>query len=93
MFESFRKQMIFKEDENENDQACHLRRQCIVHFIHHCGEKEYKDWIIKQVRELYGSGEEGGVGPFSVNTYLHYMPEDSSWGDNIMLQLIASMWG
>ena len=93
MFESFRKQMIFKEDEEEKYAACHLRRQCIVHFLRHCGEEEYKDWIIKQVRHLYGSGEEGGLGPFSVKTYLHYMLEDGSWGDNIMLQLIASMWG
>ena len=45
------------------------------------------------MRALYGSGEEGGVGPFSVNTYLHYMLEDGIWGDNIMLGLIASMWG
>ena len=45
------------------------------------------------MRALYGSGEEGGVGPFSVNTYLHYMLEDGIWGDNIMLELIAIMWG
>ena len=65
------KQMIFKEEERDKKyQACHLRRQAIVHFICHCGEKEYKDWIIKQVRELYGNGEDGGVGPFSVNMYL-----------------------
>lgn len=57
------------------------------------GEKEYKDWIIKQVRELHISGEEGEVGPFSVNTYLQYMLKDRSWGDNIMLAMIASMWG
>ena len=85
--------MIFKEDDGDKYKACHLRRQAIVHFIRHCGDKYYKDWIINLVRELYGSGEEGGVGPFSVITYLHYMLEDGSWGDNIMLGLIASMWG
>ena len=40
-----------------------------MHFLRHCGDNYYKDWIINLVRALYGSGEEGGVGPFSVNTY------------------------
>ena len=84
MFESFIKQMIFKEDGGDKYKAGHLRRQAIVHFIRHCGDKEYKDWIIKLVRELYGSREEGGVGPFSVITYLHYMLEDGSWGETIL---------
>ena len=49
------------------------------------------DWIVKQVCELYGSGEEGGVGPFSVKTYFQYMVKDGNWGDTIMIWLIASM--
>ena len=48
LFESFMKQMIFKEEEGDKKyQACYLKRQVIVHFIYHCGEKEYKDWVIK----------------------------------------------
>ena len=42
---------------------------CIRSSIHST-EQEYKDWMIKQVKELYGSGGEGGVGPFSVKTYM-----------------------
>ena len=42
---------------------------------------------------MYGSGEEGGLGPFSVKLYLQHMVKNGSWGDNIMLGLIASMWG
>ena len=77
LFENFVKQVIFNEENGHKKyKACHLRRQALVHFIHNCGEKEYKDCIIKQVRELYGSGE-----------------EDGTWGENIMLGLIASMWG
>ena len=38
-------------------------------WICHCGEKEYKYWIIMQVRELYSVGEDVGLGPFSVNNY------------------------
>ena len=45
------------------------------------------------MRELYGSGEDGRVGPFNANMYLQYILKDGSWGDNIMLGLIASMWG
>ena len=33
------------------------------------------------------------MGPFSVKTYFEYMLEDDTWGDNIMLHLITSMWG
>ena len=51
------------------------------------------DWIVKQVHELYGSGEEGGVGPFSIKSYFQYMVKDGTWRDHIMLWLIASMWG
>ena len=47
---------------------CHLRRQAIVHFLHHHEEDEYKDWIIKEIKQLYRSGEEGGLGPFSVKS-------------------------
>ena len=49
--------------------------------------------MIKEVKEIYGSGEDGGVGCFSVKTYMEYMVEDETWGDNIMLGLICSMWG
>ena len=72
---------------------CHLRRQALVHFLHHLIEPVYRDWMMKEVKEIYGSGEEGGVGPFSVRSYMEYMVEDGPWGDNIMLGLICSMWG
>ena len=49
--------------------------------------------MIKEVKEIYGSGEDGGVGRFSVKTYMEYMVEDGTWGDNIMLGLICYMWG
>ena len=94
LFLSLVKQMIFKEDDGEKRyQACHVRRQAIVHFLHHHEEEEYKNWIIKEIKQLYGSGEEGGLGPFSVKSYLQHMVKNGSWGDNIMLGLIASMWG
>ena len=67
------KQIIFKKDDGLKKYfACHLRQQAIVHFLHHMEEDEYKEWIIKQVKELYRSGEEGGVGPFSIKTYLEW---------------------
>ena len=48
MFSSFVKQMVFKnEEDGKKYKPCHLRRQAIVHFLHHCHEDEYKDWMIK----------------------------------------------
>ena len=44
------------------------------------------------MKELYGAGEDN-LGPFSVKTYFEYMAQDDTWGDNIMLHLISSMWG
>ena len=88
------KQIIFKKyDSHKKYFACHVRHQAIVHFLENLEEDEYKEWIIKQVKDVYGSGEEGGVGPFSIKSYLEYMVKDGSWGDNIMLGLVASMWG
>ena len=43
-----------------------------MHFLHHCTEHEYNDLMIKNVNELYGSGEDN-VGPFSVKIYLEYI--------------------
>ena len=81
LFNSLVKQMIFKEDDGHKRHfACHIRQQAIVHFLHHLKEDEYKQWIIKQVKELYRSGEEGGVESFSVKSYLEYMVKDGSWG-------------
>ena len=81
LFSSLVKQMIFKEDDGEKRyRACHLRRQAIVHFLHHHEEDEYKNWIIKEIKQLYGSGEEGGLGPFSVKLYLQHMVKNGSWG-------------
>ena len=58
MFSSFVKQMVSQNDEDAKKyKERHVRRQEIVHFLHHCTEDEYKDWIIKIVKELYGSGE------------------------------------
>ena len=74
LFSNLVKQMIFQEDNGEKRyQACHLRRQAIVHFLCHHEEDEYKDWIIKEIKQLYRSGEEGGLGPFSVKLYLQHM--------------------
>ena len=59
MFSSFVKQMVFKNEEDAKKyKLCHLRRQAIVHFLHHCSEPEYKDWMMKNVKELYGSEED-----------------------------------
>ena len=73
--------MIFKEDDGaKRNQVCHLKRQAILHFLHHHEEDEYKNWIIKEIKELYGSGEEGGLSPFSVKSYLQYMVKNGLWG-------------
>ena len=51
--------------------------QCTVH----------RDWMIKQVKEIYGRGKTGGwVVLVSKNT-------SNIWGDNIILGLICFMWG
>ena len=82
------KQLIFHEHNGEKRyQTCHLRRQAIVHFLHHHEDNEYKNWIIKEIKQLYGSDEEGGLGPFSVKSYLQHMVKNGSWGDNIILQV------
>ena len=81
MFSSFVKQMVFKDEEDAKKyKPCHLRRQAIVHFLCHCSELEYKDWIIKNVMEMYGGGEDN-LGPFSVKTYFECMVQDDTWGD------------
>ena len=86
--------MIFKEDNGpKNYFGCNVRHHAIVHFLHDLEEDEYKEWIMKQVKKVYWSGEEGGVGPFSIKTYLEYMVKDGSWQDNILIGLVASMWG
>ena len=73
--------MVIQEDDGEKIyQVCHLRRQAIVHFLHHHEEDEYKDWIIKEIKQLYRSGEEGGLGPFSVKSYLQHVVKNGLWG-------------
>ena len=89
MFSRLVKQMIIQEDDGEKKyQVCHLRRQAIVHFLHHHEEDEYKDWIIKEIKQLYGSHEEGGLGPFSVKLYLQHIVKNGSWEDNIILFVV-----
>ena len=84
MFSSFVKQMVFNNEEDAKKyKPCHLRRQAIVHLLHHCSEPEYKDWIIKNMKELYGHGEDN-LGPFSVKTYFEYMVQDDMWGGTIL---------
>ena len=71
----------------------YLKRQIVVHYILNCEVNELlKDWVIDQIRHMYGTGEEG-VGPFSVVSYFNHILQDKQWGDSIMIMLLASMWG
>ena len=71
----------------------YLKRQIVVHYILNWEVNELlKDWVIHQIRNMYGTGE-GGVGPFSVVSYFNHILQDKQWGDSIMIMLLASMWG
>ena len=71
----------------------YLKRQIVVHYILNCEVNELlKDWVIDQIRHMYGTGE-GVVGPFSIVSYFNHILQDKQWGDSIMIMLLASMWG
>ena len=58
----------------------YLKRQIVVHYILNCEVNELlKDWVIDQIRHMYGTGD-GGVGPFSVVSYFNYILQDKQWG-------------
>lgn len=45
----------------------------------------------EEIRGQYG-GLDGGIGPFSVKDYFHYMLNNYMWGDQIMVLLLSSLW-
>ena len=67
-----------------------FRLQVIAHFC--LGMDYLKPYLIQNVRQLYGSGEEL-AGPFSVKQWLHFMSKDKEWCDSIFLAGVASCWG
>lgn len=91
MINAVMEQLSFKSQYCEQTyKAVQFRRQVIAHA---CEGIEYLNMFLKkEIRELYGSGEEDH-GPFSVKGYLKFMLRDGEWGDSIFLYLIASCWG
>ena len=77
--------------------ACHKKftaEQFSLQVIAHmCLGIDYlKHYLMKNVKQLYGSGEEL-AGPFSVKQYLHIMSKDKQWCDSIFLAGVSSCWG
>ena len=66
-----------------------LRLQVIAHLC--LGMDYLKPYLIQNVRQLYGSGEEL-AGPFSVKQWLHFMSKDKEWHDSIF-QLVLQAVG
>ena len=67
-----------------------LRLQVIAHLC--LGMDHLKPYLIQNVRQLYGSGEEL-AGPFSVKQWLHFMSKDKEWCDSIFLAGVANCLG
>lgn len=70
--------------------SIYMRRQMVVQTV--LSIEPIKVQLKERIRNTYGLGE-GGVGPFSIKSYLEYIVKDGVWGDSIMIYLIASMWG
>lgn len=90
LFKACTKELSLVKDEKIDYCTYHLRRQMVVHFV--TIRDVLKDWIRDLIKTTYGTGE-GGIGPFSIKSYLLYMLDPESWGDAISISLIASMWG
>ena len=95
MFNAVIQEMEFDSVEDEHFYTSdRLRRQVIAFFT---GRKaEYVHWIRTHIRNIYGWSDRHSAsepGPFSLKTYLKHMLEDGKWGDIIILNLLAAMWG
>jgi hypothetical protein len=77
--------------ESDNFTVKDLRHQ-IVHFMASNPEAIFLSQA-EQIRALYGVRDQDTPGPFSLHSYLVYMLEDKSWGDQITLMAVAMMWG
>jgi hypothetical protein len=99
LFDSIVAQVAVPFDVNYS--ATDLRRQLVMWMATHPGViMESQE---EQIRALYGSGDlEGvhgrrssgaeGIGPFSLQSYLTYMLDETSWGDQVSLHALAMMW-
>ena len=70
-----------------------LRFQAVEHMVTH------RDLLFEQlseeIRMTYGAledVEQNEGGGYSYKSYCHYMRKNGTWGDLIMLKVIASMW-
>ena len=77
--------------------ACHkkftaeqFRLQVIAQMC--LGFDYLKHYLMENVKQLYGSGEEL-AGPFSVKQYLHFMSKEKEWCNSIFLAGVSSCWG
>ena len=59
----------------------YLRRQVVNHAINNIDNM--REYLEKNINELYGCGGEGELGPFSISSYLDYTLKDKSWKDTI----------
>ena len=69
----------------------YLRRQVVDHAVNNI--ENLREFLEKNIKELYGGGGDGEVSPFRISSYLDYTLKDKSWGDTIFLSLVCSMWG
>ena len=66
-----------------------VKHQAIAHFL------EYRELLFHEVergvKEEYGRVD-SEFGPFSIQSYLHWMAKPREFGDITMIKLIASLW-
>ena len=73
----------------------YIRCQALVHFMER--REEFGEEVMKGIRDEYGlvEGQADGThpGPFFVYAWVCYMSQDKTEADEILIRLIASVWG